>query len=888
MRLNISLFEHKRDATPRAQVIEFPSGLDDFREADARTLRTFLDYNHHPGKPPAPDKSPGKNGPLWSPALFNGRRSKDTVVSVCALVLDYDYGDIDPGEVVERWAHYTHVLHSTYTPGRYRLILPYPAPVDVETHDRMYAWALAQDARLDGSVSDASRAFYWPTCRVDLDIDPVFGYNEGELLDPSRTGLDLPRTTVRPGSSGSPPTRIQRPPLPEAGPERAGRGNTGGAPADSTYAGIEHAGQREDLALIESRCGFMRRVRADMHRPDGDPARVTQPEWYAALSIVGRCRGGDELAHEVSASYPGYTYEETESVYRRAVASSGPRTCADIRRLSPLGCRGCALQVTSPVLLGRSEPVPPAAPAAEASAGGDEPPDLATALAEADALYRAARLQEDAAIVGVEAAKKRLRFVRADRVASEQDLADAVAAVSAAQEQARAAERTRRAREREAADIRRRTSAAGLPPGADPGVWARLRMNREGAPANVITNLMTIVEEDPRFSSRLHYDVFANEVCLDGAALPEEQGTRLAVQVGRSYHLDTSTNALLEVVRAVAMERQRHPIREWLDGLRWDGTPRLHELMLRGFGAQPKGDEELVVRIGEQFILSLLARAYQAGAKVDTMLVLTGRQGMYKSTSFETLVGQRWFLSTKLDLHNKDSFIQLRGKWLVEFGEMAAVKKADDNVAKGWITNKVDTYRAPYAKRAEDHPRSTVVCGSSNERELLQDPTGYRRFRPVEVHKADIGWLAEYREQLFAEACVVRAAGGERAKWWFDEDTEWAERMRRFAAPYQVTHPWTETISTWLERSAADPKLELFSATQVLTLCLGFSVADIDRRQQTDVGTVLHAIGCTRVDRGEEHGAWTTRYRRPTWMLERRAAGGRPAGASVVNIAARS
>ena len=877
--LSVSVFAHTRDNSPSPRVLNFPDDLDDFREADARVLRPFLDTDRRGN----PVKQPGKDGPLWSPARFNGARAKANVVSVCALVLDYDYGDLDAEGVVARWEKYEHVIHSTYTPGRWRVVLPYAAPITPAEHDRIYAWALAREVGyLDGSTSDASRIFYLPTCRTDLDVDPVFGYTTGELLDPACIGLDLPRV---PRSSGS-PSPNQSPPTPaREGAEGHGRGAAG-----SPYAGIENVDQREDLALIESRCRFMRHVRADA-------ATLPQPEWYAALSIIGRCRGGDDLAHEVSTPYPGYDEAETEETYQRAKVSAGPRTCADIRRLvGPTGaCAGCTLQITSPVLLGRGETSSARTSEKNSGVGGAGSPsadgvpaptpieevDLFAAVRDAEARQQEARLAEDAAILRVENARRHLTSLRrVGAVASEDDVAAGVAALGAAKEAVRLAERTRKSRERDTAAAKKRTSVEGLPPGADPSVWQRLRMGRESTPTNTTANLLTVLDDDPRWSSRLTYDAFSLDVCLDGVPLPEEQATRLVGKLGHDYALDTSTPALLECVRAVAVARKFHPVQQWLSSLTWDGTPRVNDLMLRGFGALPRNDVDLVRVVGAKFLVSLVARAMQPGAQVDTMLVLTGKQGAHKSSSFRALVGDAWFADTKMDLANKDSFINLSGKWLVEFGEMAAVRKVDDNTGKGWLTSRVDRYRAPYAKRAEDHPRQSVACGTANgeDYEFLQDPTGWRRYWPMTVARADIAWIAEHREQLFAEAVVMYGAG---FKWWFDEGSEEAERLKAFVAPYVPTHPWTEAVAGWLQATANDRNLEVFTVATVLNRALGMQVVDITKGYQNEVANILREVGCERVDRSYENGHYVTRYRRPERMMQARVKG------TVVNISSR-
>lgn len=805
MRLTVSFFSCVTDATPRVGEVPWPAGFDSFREGE-------------------------KDGPLWSPALFEGARRLDAAVTtVRALVLDYDakHGPYDPAELSERWQQYEHVLHSTHTPGGYRVILPYAEPVDPATHRAMYAWALQQDDRADPSCRNPSRAFYLPSCRPGLDDEPVFGYVHGALL-----GVDGGKVDLRTSSPSRAPSTTSKAP-----PSVAQKATAGGA-ADP-YASLDGPQQREDIALIESRCAFAAHARADA-------ATLSEPEWYAWLSIVARCHDGDTLVHDVGSAHPGYSREETDAKYERARAV-GPATCAHVRSLSP-ACKGCPLQVTSPVQLGRAETEP------------DE--DLQAAVTQAEEFLDVARRDEDKALVAVEKARRRLAVLRqANSTGSDDDVEAAVAALSGARAGQRAAERTRRGRERELAQARSRVSVEGLPTGADPAVWQRLRMQAKAPlPAATLGNVLAILDGDPRWSSRFSYDGFTLEVCLDQKPIPEEEATRLTAKFAYDYALDTQTVLVTECVRAVARRRVFHPVRDWLDGLRWDGVSRVGDLLVSGFGALVREDEGLVREIGKQFLVSLVARVWRPGEKVDTMLVLTGKQGMFKSTSFETLVSQPWFLSTKLDLTNKDSYIQLRGKWLVEFGEMAAMKRADDSTSKGWLSNRVDNYRAPYAKRAEDHPRQTVACGSANVDELLMDPTGYRRYRPVGVDRADIEWISRNREQLFAEAVVLYKAG---ERWWFDEGSPWGERMRKWAAPYQTTHPWTETVVAWLEQTAKTGKYGSFTTVDVLCLALGKNVGDLTEREQTAVGNVLRLIGCPRVGRTHQEGWHTTRYARP-------------------------
>ena len=835
----ISTFPFAASSAPFLEDVAWPDGFNTFLPIPVDPTR--LDDDKY--------LKATKDKKLWSAAVFDGHRSAPTVREVWALVLDYDVDGtgVHAGEIMDRWGDYEHVLHSSFTPGRFRVILPLDRPVTREEYADVWAWAYERDNRVDTACKDASRAWYWPSVRQhvgrpDLDVPPVFGYNEGERLGVSGI-LDLRTHARRP--SRSPSSRNPTPPT--SGPEKAPRDTTEGG-ADSPYAGIGQATQREDADLIEERCAFMRHARADA-------AVLKEPEWYAALSILARCRGGDDLAHTWSEPHPGYTYADTEAKYQRAKSESGPRTCREIRLLSPTACKGCTLQVTSPVQLGARPATAPPAPSS------DEPApvvDLESELSEAQARYDQARLAEDAALVAVEAAKKRIRYLRTPTaVASEEDLPAAVKALGDAKEQARVTERLRAREERALAAVRARVSVAGLPPGAAPDVWQRLFIEKGDRPKASVGNVMTILSCDPRWSSRLGYDAFSLEVCVDRAPLPEEIGTELTAKLSWDYNLDAKTDVVLECIRAVAKRRSFHPVQEWLGGLTWDGTPRARDLLHLGFGASPTPDDEVLRKVGEKFLLALVARAMRPGVKADAMLVLVGKQGSFKSTSLEKLVGEEWFGSSKLDLASKDSYMQLRGKLLWEVAELDSMKKVEASTSKQWLSNRVDVYRAPYARRAESHPRQTVMAGTTNEDEFLMDPTGWRRYHPVAVGVADLDWIVANREQLFAEA-VVRYKAGE--QWWFNENSDDAERLARLVAPFQSTHPWEEVLYGWLlARKTPEP----FTAVDVLRAALGRTPGDLTHAEKTTVGHILvHRLRCQKV-RGTD-GMMT--YLRPAYM----------------------
>lgn len=87
-----------------------------------------------------------------------------------------------------------------------------------------------------------------------------------------------------------------------------------------------------------------------------DAARLSEPEWYAALSIVGRCVDGERLAHDFSRPHHGYSHEETSRKLEQSVTAAGPRTCRTIAADFDGGrfCATCRYRdkVTSPINIG--------------------------------------------------------------------------------------------------------------------------------------------------------------------------------------------------------------------------------------------------------------------------------------------------------------------------------------------------------------------------------------------------------------------------------------------------------------------------------------------------------------------------------------------------------
>ena len=197
-------------------------------------------------------------------------------------------------------------------------------------------------------------------------------------------------------------------------------------------------------------------------------------------------------------------------------------------------------------------------------------------------------------------------------------------------------------------------------------------------------------------------------------------------------------------------ENSVDPAREYFESLKWDGIPRLHTWIKTTYNTE--GNEEEYDIFGTQWLKGLVKRVIHPGCKFDNVLVLEGDQGTKKSTSLAVL-GGNWHIELTTSPNDKDFFMLMKGHTIVEFSEGEIQERSSMKLLKSIITTQVDTYRSPYGREIESHPRRCVFAMTTNDSKYLKDETGNRRWLPVACNgDANIEWLQENRDQLFAEA----------------------------------------------------------------------------------------------------------------------------------------
>ena len=369
------------------------------------------------------------------------------------------------------------------------------------------------------------------------------------------------------------------------------------------------------------------------------------------------------------------------------------------------------------------------------------------------------------------------------------------------------------------------------------------------------TNAIAILCHDERLAGKLSWDAFACRLCWSGeppwgdderpsALLPtwqDEDATRLQAWLHRSWGVRLAATALHAVAHVVGRRAERHPVREWLSGLRWDATVRLDHWLATYLGAL---DTDFAQAVGVRWMISAVARVMQPGCQVDHMLVLEGPQGRRKSTALRTLTGPAWYTDRISDPGVKDSAEELPGMWIAEYSDLATLRRADVEAIKAFITRRSDRYRPSYGRSIVEQPRQCVFAATTNESTYLADPTGGRRFWPVSVGTINIAALERDREQLWAEA-YARFSSGE--SWWLEDDAHVAlateEQDRRYTGD-----PWELPALTWLARPEVQHRFaEQGGVTTVdVLLALDVEVPKQDRTCQMRVAALLKRAGWGR------------------------------------------
>jgi len=335
--------------------------------------------------------------------------------------------------------------------------------------------------------------------------------------------------------------------------------------------------------------------------------------------------------------------------------------------------------------------------------------------------------------------------------------------------------------------------------------WRKnLALNKMGRPEETVDNAVMILKNDPRLKGAYFYDVFRDRATVCGdlpwIKLKDRKSTRwdddddagVRWYIERVYGI-RNKDRIKDAVDLSLLQLQRDPVKEYLDGLKWDGKKRADSLFIDYLDAEDTPYTRAVTR---KALIGAVARVFQPGCQHDSVIVLVGPQGCRKSTTIAKLAGE-YFSDSLYTFSGKEAAEQIQGYWLIELSEMAPARKVELETMKAFITKRADSYRAAYARRKQEHPRRCAFFGTSNEQAVLKDDEN-RRFWPVKVTEkgAVLGekLTKDIVDQIWAEIVAAYKAG---EKWHLERKMEKAARDEQ--AKFTQEHPWEDAIKNFLE-----------------------------------------------------------------------------------------
>jgi putative DNA primase/helicase len=378
-------------------------------------------------------------------------------------------------------------------------------------------------------------------------------------------------------------------------------------------------------------------------------------------------------------------------------------------------------------------------------------------------------------------------------------------------------------------------------PGDPRRAFAEAQQKKDKRPRPSIMQLRDLLLDSDAWRGVVAFDEFSGRVIkrrpppFIGGAVGEwsdrdDTECMMWIEANTSFG-QPSEKDLLRAIDVLARQNPFHEVRDYLRGLTWDGTPRLADWLIDFAGAKPT---EYVRVVGERWLVSGIARVMDPGCKADHVLILVGPQGRGKSSLLRVMAGD-WFTDAPLRLGDKDAYMLIGGKWIVELGELETLSRSENSAIKLFFSQYIDRYREPWGKRASDVPRQCIFAGTVNSLAFLRDDTGARRFWPVEIEAVRIDALSEVRDQLWAEAYCRYQDG---AIWWPlpEEAAMFAEAQEQ----HYIGDAWEPLIEAYVARKLVEDPEHGFSTTEIMqSEDLKLDPAKMDRLAQQRIGAIL-------------------------------------------------
>ncbi|BAZ18586.1 hypothetical protein NIES4071_104710 (plasmid) [Calothrix sp. NIES-4071] len=341
---------------------------------------------------------------------------------------------------------------------------------------------------------------------------------------------------------------------------------------------------------------------------------------------------------------------------------------------------------------------------------------------------------------------------------------------------------------------------------------------------------LKLIEE--KWGASLQFNEALQRLELDGKHL---QLDTIKTKIAIEFNIDIAKEDAIDILFYLGASRGYHPVRNYLNQVSVlhanVDTTILDEIATRYFN----NSDEIANIYMKKTLIGAVARIMEPGCKFDTITILYGLQGAYKSTFWRKLIGDEVFSDSLVDLVNKDELAKLRRFWGLELAEIDYLfgQKAVESF-KRFLSAQEDTYRPPYARENVTVPRTCFFVGTTNKKDILQDPTGNRRYWVLDVRTNRIDYLKleQERDLLWAAAVKLYHEG---AQWDLTEEEKLLSTVSN--KDYDSQDVWTDLISNYMSIRQKATTLE------VMTEALHIEPSLCDNQKQRRVVSILQRLG---------------------------------------------
>lgn len=357
---------------------------------------------------------------------------------------------------------------------------------------------------------------------------------------------------------------------------------------------------------------------------------------------------------------------------------------------------------------------------------------------------------------------------------------------------------------------------------------------------------------------RLRYDTFKDIIIYrkledtKWSTLDDDTYTAIRIEFSRKGMETPSHETMQRAVSFIARENAIDSAKEWLNAQKWDGVRRIPRFHTDVLGLE---DTEYHREVCAYIWTALAGRVLDPGCKADMVPILTGKQGLRKSSLVEALAPS-FDEYTVVTLADRDDNLarQLRGRMVVEWDELRGLNSRDAESLKGWVSRRKDDWIPKFKEFGTTMMRRFLLIGTANPTRFLNDPTGLRRWLPLKITQPiDVDYVIEHRGQLWAEARELWRKEFERTKDTTATGILW-ERAETLAKDAQhaasIRDPWVDAVAAWF---ASCDGIGPWSTLEILNQACNVPIAQINFGTQERLRRVMVFMRWEET----EDGRWT-------------------------------